>query len=237
MLDLRNPPAYNANSTMKPLMICPFAFNLPSTPTCPRVAMKTPHSIYRLVCVLALLTISFSGAAGLLAEDKPSDAKDGEAFTVGEGAMTMKAPATWIKKKPATRIVEHEFEIPAAEGDARPSRTTIMGAGGSIEDNLNRWFGTFVQPDGSDTKAKSKVKVITVDGQEVHLVDISGTYNDKPAPFQPGAAVMRENYRQLAAIIVTKQAGNYFVKFYGPEKTIAANEQSFLKMIEGLKIK
>lgn len=201
--------------------------------------MKTPHCLYQLSCLLSFSILGLAAAGSVSAEDKPADAKSGESesFTVGEGAVTMKPPATWIKKKPATRIVEHEFEIPAAEGDARPSRTTIMGAGGTIEDNLNRWFGTFVQPDGADTKAKAKVKVITVDGQEVHLVDISGTYNDKPAPFQPGPSVMRENYRQLAAIIVTKQAGNYFVKFYGPEKTIAANEQAFLKMIEGLKVK
>jgi hypothetical protein len=201
--------------------------------------MKKSHRFSQLLCVLTLSTCGLFGAAVLRAEDKPADTKsaEGEAFTVGEGAVSLKAPATWVKKKPATRIVEHEFEIPAIEGDTRASRTTIMGAGGTIEDNLNRWYGTFIQPDGADTKDKAKVKVITVDGQEVHLVDIAGTYNDKPAPFQPGPSVMRENYRMLAAIIVTKQAGNYFVKFYGPEKTVAANEQSFLKMIEGLRVK
>src|SRR4051812_24182281 len=117
--------------------------------------MKMPHWFSKISCVLSFSILVLLATASLSGEDKPADTKngEGEAFTVGEGAMTMKAPAGWIKKKPATRIVEHEFEIPAAEGDARPSRTTIMGAGGTIEDNLNRWFGTFVQPDGSDTKA------------------------------------------------------------------------------------
>lgn len=200
--------------------------------------MKTPRRFSRVLCLLMVSMFGVFVTATLRAEDKPADAKGGEAFSLAEGAITMTAPATWVKKKPATKIVEQEFEIPAVDGDVRAGRTTMMGAGGSIEDNLNRWFGTFVQPDGADTKDKAKVKVVTVDGQEVHLVDISGTYNDKPAPFQPGPSVMRENYRMLAAIIVTKEkAGNYFVKFYGPEKTVGANEQGFLKMIEGLRVK
>jgi hypothetical protein len=41
----------------------------------------------------------------------------------------------------------------------------------------------------------------------------------------------------LAAIIETGGAGNYFLKFYGPEKTVAANEKAFLEMVKGLQKK
>jgi hypothetical protein len=40
----------------------------------------------------------------------------------------------------------------------------------------------------------------------------------------------------LGAIIVTDKVGQYFVKLYGPRKTIAANEKAFLDMIEGLEV-
>ncbi len=51
-----------------------------------------------------------------------------------------------------TRIVEHEFAIPAAEGDKADGRFTIMAAGGSVDANIDRWYAQFSQPDGGSTK-------------------------------------------------------------------------------------
>ena len=48
------------------------------------------------------------------------------------------------------------------------------------------------------------------------IVDLSGTYMDRPGPMAPG--VERPNYRMLAAIIETTQNGNHFIKFYGPQQ-------------------
>src|ERR1700749_5065062 len=71
---------------------------------CTRVAMKTPFKFSRVLC---LLTMSMFGVIcshafrteSLRAEDKAADGKgEGEAFTVGEGAVTMKIPAGWTKK-------------------------------------------------------------------------------------------------------------------------------------------
>jgi hypothetical protein len=47
-------------------------------------------------------------------------------------------------------------------------------------------------------------------------------------------AVERPDYRMLAAILATKNAGTFYIKLYGPKKTIADNEAAFVKMIEGL---
>ena len=41
----------------------------------------------------------------------------------------------------------------------------------------------------------------------------------------------------FAAIIVTKDLGNYFLKFYGPERTVADNRVAFDKMVESLQVK
>jgi hypothetical protein len=112
-----------------------------------------------------------------------------------------------------------------------------MGAGGSIEDNINRWAGQFTQPDGSNTADKVKTRKLEAAGQPITLVDITGTYEDKAGPFVPGPGVQRPNYRMLAAVIETKKAGNYFIKFYGPQKTISGQEAAFTKMLEGLKTK
>jgi hypothetical protein len=149
------------------------------------------------------------------------------------GKLMLKAPDTWMRK-PAT-FVEHEFAVPASKGDASDGRMTLMGAGGGVEANIDRWFGQFSQPDGGSTRDRAKVKKIKAGGQDVHLVDISGTFKDQRGPAAP--AVERPKYRMLAAIVATKSLGNYFIKFYGPERTVADNEKAFVTMIEGLEQK
>ena len=178
--------------------------------------------------------------AGLVLEaaaEEKTKSKD-YLLTIAGGKLSITVSGRWTAKKPAVRIIEHELSVPKAKGDAADGRILMMSAGGSIEANLSRWFGQFSQPDGKSTKDRAKVTKTEVAGHEVRIVDISGTYNDRRGPFAP--AVKRADYRMLAAIVSVgkKQgapAGNYFIKFYGPKKTVAANEKAFTAMIESLK--
>jgi hypothetical protein len=151
------------------------------------------------------------------------------------GKLQLTAPASWTRKRPATAIVEHEFAVAPVKGDEAEGRLTIMAAGGGVDANIERWFGQFTQPDGGSTRDRAKVKQIKAGGENVHLVDVSGTFKDQRGPMAP--AVERPKFRMLAAIIETKSLGNYFIKFYGPERTIADNEKAFATMIEGLEHK
>ena len=173
-------------------------------------------------CVLSLVTLGH--------------AAEGNTFTIGEGKLELTAPATWSKKEPASRIVEVEYAIPPAKADETPGRLTAMGAGGSVESNIDRWVGQFAGEAGAAVKAKRDKT--TVSGSEVEVVDLSGTYKDSPGgPFAGGKTVMRENYRMLGAIIQTKDRGNYFLKLYGPKATIDENEKGFQDMVKSLKVK
>ena len=161
-----------------------------------------------------------------------------EKFTVSEGKIEFKAPAGWAKKTPKSRIIEVEYEIPAAKGDELAGRLTVMGAGGSIEANIDRWIGQFVQPGGGDSKDKAKIEKLKVSGQDVQMVDISGTYKDSPGgPLAGGKTVDRENYRMIAAIVQTKSEGNYFLKFYGPKATVTENEKAFRDLVDSMQVK
>ena len=152
---------------------------------------------------------------------------------LADGAFSLTAPAAWKRKQPRSRIVAYEFGLPAAKDDAVDGRLTIMAAGGSIEANVNRWIGQFVQPDGTATKERAQTSHKEIAGQQVHFVDIAGTYQDQPrGPFGP--AVARENYRMLGAIIALKGKGNYFVKLYGPHKTVSAAAKPFREFVESL---
>jgi hypothetical protein len=165
-----------------------------------------------------------------------ADADKGDhAITIADGKLKLRAPDGWKRKKPQSSIIEHEFVVPAAAGDSPDGRVTVMGAGGSVDANVDRWIGQFSQPDGKSTKERATTKKIKAAGEDVHLVDISGTFKDQLGPLAP--AVERPKYRMLSAIITTKKSGNYFVKFYGPERTVADNEKAFVTMIERLESK
>ena len=154
---------------------------------------------------------------------------------LADGKLVVTTPESWKKKMPRSRIIEHEYEVPAVEGDEQAGRMTVMGAGGSIEDNIGRWVGQFDLKGGKPKKEETKVA-----GQKVYLVDISGTYKDTPpgaGPFSGAKPILRENYRMLAAIIATEKDGQHFIKFYGPKATVAKNEEAFKKMIDSLKVK
>ena len=193
-----------------------------------------PKGSFSLKLCIAILFAALAVMTVRAADEKSK----GEETVVGilDGKYELTAPAGWEPKEPANNIIESEFEAPPAEGDERPGRITIMSAGGSIEQNLDRWYGQFKQPDGSDTKeAAGEPKKIEAAGTEIILVDIKGTFIDKPPRAQKG--VEREGYRMLGAIVVTKDSGKSFIKFYGPEKTVGEYAEAFEEMLKNLKAK
>ncbi len=165
---------------------------------------------------------------------QPAVAEASRVFTISDGGFSLEAPAGWRRVQPKSGMIETEFSIPPVKGDV-PGRMTVMGAGGSIEANIERWIGQFSQPDGSATKDKASTKKMKVAGCDVTLVDIAGTFKDMPGgPFAGGQAVERPGHRMLAAIVETPGRGNYFLKFTGPADTVAGEADAFRKMVEGL---
>ncbi len=185
-------------------------------------------SLRPLFCTLSLLALTLTTQAA-----EPAD----HTIKLADGVLELTAPKDWVRKEPKSRIVEHEFAAPVAEGDTTEGRITIMGAGGEVQANIDRWAGQFTQPAGVESKDVTKVTKKKVNGIEIHVVDITGTYQDMPAgPFAGGKATPREDYRMLGAIMVAPKIGNYFVKFYGPAKTVAKYEADFGKMLDSLTV-
>jgi hypothetical protein len=134
-------------------------------------------------------------------------AENEEIISLGEGKLLLKAPEKWVRREPKVRIIEHEFAVEGKKGQDA-GRVTVMGAGGTIEANIERWIisGTY-----KDMPA---------------------------GPFAGGKAIDRKDYRMLAAIVPGgPNVGNYFIKFYGPAEVIKENEKAFHTMIESLQKK
>lgn len=148
---------------------------------------------------------------------------------------TTEAPDGWEKKEPRVNIIRYEYHAPKVEGDPADARMTVMAAGGTVKANIERWYGQFTQPDGGSTEEVATVKEKEIDGFDVTIVDISGTYKDQRGPFAP--AKMREDYRMLGAIIPVREGAAIYFKMYGPKKTMDKHDEAFMKMIEGIEKK
>lgn len=181
------------------------------------------------------LLICFVAQASRVVGEEPAKEPDADhKISLAEERLVLIAPESWKREEPRSRIIEHEFSIPAAEGDENPGRMTIMAAGGSVEDNIARWVGQFKQPGGGATENAAEEAKKEIGGIEVHFVDLSGTFVDRPGPMAP--AVERDGYRMLGVILVGDKIGQQFIKFYGPAKTVEENADAFAEMIEGLKL-
>ena len=184
--------------------------------------------IHSVLVILFFMMLSISSMHGAFADTRSE-------FTVANGELSLGAPDGWKRVQPRSRIVETEFSIEPTKPGDQPGRMTSMGAGGSVEANIARWYGQFSQPDGSATKDKAALKTLRIAGCKVTLIDISGTFKDMPGgPFAGGQSIDRPDYRMMAAIIETTNNGNYFIKFYGPAETVEASSKGFQKMIEGM---
>ena len=166
------------------------------------------------------------------------------------GKIVLPVPVEWKPEEPKSRIVQYEFSAPAKafkgndkqQAAGKPpelARITIMGSGGGVEANLDRWYGQFEQPGGGATKDKAKLEKFEAGGQTVHYVDLTGSFKDSmgAGPFSGKPAVVRENYRMLGAIIETKELGDYFVKITGPANVLEELDDGFKKMLKELKTK
>ncbi len=162
---------------------------------------------------------------------------------VAEKRLELMVPATWKERARQNNIIEKEFavyEVPLKEGeepkeDTPSGRLTLSESGGSVEQNMRRWIGQFRLGRDADGEDAVQQEVIELEGATLHLLDISGTYFDAPrGPLGP--KVERTDYRMLGAIIEIEEGPRYFVKFYGPQKIVAAGAKDFRKMVRTAKI-
>jgi hypothetical protein len=165
--------------------------------------------------------------AGLPAAAAPGPVIESREVEIGSLCLT--APNEWVRRQPSSQFLITEFSLPKAEGDTEDGRLTVSTAGGALEDNLNRWKGQFGgKPD------KESQETLEVGDVKVTWVDYSGTFSDQRGPF--ALATPKPGYRMLGAVIPLGDQ-LFFVKGYGPEKTVASHAEKIRSLILSLKPK
>lgn len=139
------------------------------------------------------------------------------------------APAEW-KDAGSAPMRAATYKVPLAAGDLGASECVIyffgQGQGGPVDANMERWNGQFLASSGKTAPAQIRKRVIH--GLPVTTIDVAGAYTGMGGPAGQSAAV--PGYRLLGAII-ENPAGNVFVKFTGPVRTVNANAAAFERLL------
>ena len=162
-------------------------------------------------------------------------ASGGPAVTSGErwGNLLVKVPEGWRSRPPSSSLRIAEYLLPAPEGSSAGAAELAVFAriGGSTEDNVNRWYGQFEQPDGTPTAEMSRRWDVSCrSGITATLVDISGTFKGGMGPM---AGKTIPDFRMLAAIV---QAGNtvYHLKLTGSRTSVDLWASDFEQLVTSL---
>lgn len=167
--------------------------------------------------------------AGLLALGTAC-AEDAPGFTAG--AFTFAVPTGWQSVQPSSPMRKAELRVPGPEGTGETGEAIVTvfhfgpGEGGSVQDNVQRWFGQF----GGDNEAIGAATAAETIGQiPVTFARARGTFQSG-MPGQPATPV--EGQALLGAILESP-GGDVFVKMTGPAPVIDQAEAAFVQMIRG----
>ncbi|AHE98115.1 hypothetical protein [Thioalkalivibrio paradoxus] len=151
------------------------------------------------------------------------------------GGLLWSVPGHWQTEgqRPMRAATYH---TPAADGDPDPGEVAVFyfgpTEGGTVDANVDRWFGQFDQDDGRPTHEVAERESTEIAGMPVTVVRAAGTYNAAAGPMAPRAD-LRPGYRLIGAIVEGPE-GAVFFKFTGPAQTVADEEPHFLAMIESI---
>lgn len=153
----------------------------------------------------------------------------GKGTAVDFDGMTSTTPASWVKEAPSNRMRYLQFTLPRAKGDKEDAELVVFkGLGGSAADNIARWKKQFTPPAG-------KVTEIKVGGSDASRLDIEGTYQFNPAPFNPRSKTVPKESYAMIAIHLEGPKDVYHIRLTGPAKTIEQHKKGFDAWIAGFK--
>lgn len=145
------------------------------------------------------------------------------------GPLSAVAPKDWVAQQPSSSMRVAQYGLPGPTGEATLGIFFFgPGQGGSVEANIERWYGQFKQEDGQPAQGRRwtrQVGDIAITG-----VDVSGTFS---GGMGMGNAAPQAGYRMLGAIAV-HSSGTVFFKMTGPAQTVEQWAASFDEFLGSL---
>jgi hypothetical protein len=145
-------------------------------------------------------------------------------FNVSGLNFTRPASWEWVKVTSSMRAAQ----LRVADEASKTSADVIFfsGFGGSVKDNVDRWFAQFEEP---RDKINAKTEEVTVGKRKVTYASAQGTYLSG----MPGGPKTPMKNHTLLGAIVEAEGGNIFVRMTGPTELVQKSNGAFRAMIEG----
>ncbi len=173
--------------------------------------------------------IALCGLGIVWADDEPAETK---LVDVKAGELVLSVPDAWKLGEPSSKFRLAQLEVPAAEGDSEAGEYVVFhfgkGGGGGVNANVTRWINQF-ESEGRTVK----VYLGESEKGKYALVDVIGTYNKPIGPPIQMKSEKMPGARMLGVVLQDMAAGDYFIKFTGPEKTVEEATANFRKSFGG----
>jgi hypothetical protein len=152
------------------------------------------------------------------------------------GPFALALPKDWTTKPVTSSMRAADLVLPAKPGAEAELIVYYFGAqgAGSIDDNLDRWFGQFDQPDGKKSRDVAKIEKTKFAGQTATYVSVAGHF---AAEAMPGTEAVDKQNQALLAAIVDSPSGPYYFKLVGAKTTVDAQAAAFRGMLDSLKLR
>ena len=145
------------------------------------------------------------------------------------GSIQFDIPGNWQQQPPSSPMRMAQATIPGAAGTGDLAVFFFgPGGGGGVEANIQRWVDQMAPAPGSNPQPET----FDANGFRVTWIDVSGTL--KPSNMGTGPATEQPNSRLFGAV-VEGPGGPWFFKATGPEATLAAERENFLKMLRSVR--
>ena len=152
------------------------------------------------------------------------------AATFKAGDFSFAVPAGWNSVQPSSPMRKAEIRVPGPEGTGTAGEAIITvfhfgpGQGGSVQQNIDRWFGQFDGDNEAKGAASAKETIGTV---PVTFARARGTFQSG-MPGQPATPL--EGHALIGAILESPN-GDVYVKMTGPAPTMEKAEPAFVQMV------
>jgi hypothetical protein len=147
----------------------------------------------------------------------------------GQGNLAWDVPTTWQSAENPGSMRIATYKVPRASSDEDDGEMSVAQAGGSVEQNIQRWAGQF-QAKPEDVKRQER----RAGWLKVTVVEIHGNYTGMATPGAPPKGP-KGGYALLGAIVGTSPPT--FFKLVGPEKTVIASRRDFDALVGSLHAK
>jgi len=130
-------------------------------------------------------------------------------------------PAQWSETEPSSSMILKSFSVSSDSGaKANVTVSFLMGEGGGLLMNVNRWRGQLGQPPIDENQLASEASILPTVAGKATVAEITGTDARTGQP------------ARILVAIVPNGDKTWFYKLMGDSKTVEAQKNSFVEFVK-----